>query len=517
MNPKQQMLKSSVVVAFFNLLGGLSGIMVETSIAANLGLSLRSDTFYVAYTIPYIVTNLLTATAQFSMVPFFASFESSKDENDLWRGFSYLTNILVLGLGAISIIGALATPVIIHAIAPGFTHQQDVLATQLSRWLFLIIVPAGIGEVLRSFLLSRHYFAISTASGFIRNVASIVVILLGFHRYGPQSIFLGYLAGYLLQLVILGFQVLKSFHPRYFPILTASGESFSNLRGAGTAQLGGAMAWQGLVIVERIIASFLPAGTLTALNYGFRILGTLAELLGGSVGTASLPMLSRAVASGDHEAQHKTFRDTLEISMILLTPMAVFCLLLPYNIIRLVFQRGQFTAEATAFMASIFFYYSLSLLPFAFVRLLNFALFARREPNVYLRLTLLHYSLILVFDLFYVGVLRFGAKGIPLGFLTGSLLATGLAIRRNLGDLHVTMNGALGGFAFKNLLAAFSATVVVGALRFALASPQTTIQEFTFLCVTCGLGSVAFLATLAALHALPIEQLALLWSRESAS
>jgi putative peptidoglycan lipid II flippase len=205
----------------------------------------------------------------------------------------------VLGLGAISIIGVVATPVIIHVIAPGFTHQQTELATQLSRWLFLIIVPAGIGEVLRSFLLSRHYFALSTASGFIRNVASIVVILLGFHRYGPQSIFLGYLAGYLLQLAVLGFQVLKSFRPRYSFILTASGESFSNLRGAGTAQLGGAMAWQGVVIAERIIASFLPAGTLTALNYGFRILGTLAELLGGSVGTASLPMLSRAVASGN--------------------------------------------------------------------------------------------------------------------------------------------------------------------------------------------------------------------------
>ena len=225
MNPKQQMLKSSVVVAFFNLLGGLSGILVETSIAANLGLSLRSDTFYVAYTIPYIITNLLTATGQFSLVPFFSSLESSKDEKDLWHGFSYVANILVLGLGAISIVGVLATPVIIHIIAPGFTHQQDVQATQLSRWLFLIIVPAGIGEVLRSFLLSRHYFALSTASGFIRNVASIVVILLGFHRYGPQSIFLGYLAGYLLQLAVLGFQILKSFRPRYSFILTASGES----------------------------------------------------------------------------------------------------------------------------------------------------------------------------------------------------------------------------------------------------------------------------------------------------
>jgi len=516
MDPKQQMLRSSIVVAFFNLLGGLSGILVETSIAANLGLSQRSDTFYVAYTIPYIITNLLTATGQFSLVPFFASLESSHDEKELWRGFSYVTNILFLGLGVISVVGAVATPWIIHGIAPGFTHQQDALATQLSRWLFLIIIPAGIGEVLRSFLLSRHYFALSTASGFIRNVTSIVVILLGFHRYGPQSIFLGYLAGYLLQLIVLGVQILVSFRPRYTLMLTASGESFSNLRGAGTAQLAGALGWQGLVVVERIIASFLPAGTLTALNYGFKILGSLAELLGGSVGTAALPVLSRAVSSGNREEEHKTFRDTLEISLLLLSPMAVFCLMLAHNVIRLVFQRGQFTPGATGIMTMIFFYYSLSLLPFAFVRLLNFCLFARREPGVYLRLTLLHYGLILIFDLFYVGVLRVGAKGIPLGFLTGSLIACGLAIHRNLGDLDVSLDRVLGRFAMKNLVAAFFSALSVGALRFWLPRPDTASQDFTFLCLTCGLGSVVYLATLAGLRALPLAQLALLWSRENA-
>jgi len=517
MNPKQQILRSSIVVGFFNLLGGLSGILVETSIAANLGLSVRSDTFYVAYTIPYIITNLLTATGQFSLVPFFASLESSHDEKELWRGFSYVANILFLGLGAIAVVGAVASPWIIHGIAPGFTHQQDALATQLSRWLFLIIIPAGIGEVLRSFLLSRHYFGLSTASGFIRNVTSIVVILLGFHRYGPQSIFLGYLAGYLLQLVILGVQILVSFRPRYSLMLTASGESFSNLRGAGTAQLAGALGWQGVVVVERIIASFLPAGTLTALNYGFRILGTLAELLGGSVATAALPMLSRAVTSGNREEEHKTFRDTLEISLLLLFPMAVFCLMLAHNVIRLVFQRGQFTTGATEVMTMIFFYYSLSLLPFAFVRLLSFCLFARREPGVYLRLTLLHYSLVLIFDLFYVGILRVGAKGIPLGFLTGSLIACGLAIHRNLGDLDVTMDRVLGRFVVKNLVAALFIGLSVGALHFWSPRPDTAPQDFTFLCISCGLGSVVYLATLAALRALPLAPLSLLWSRENVS
>jgi len=517
MNPKQQMFRSSIVVAFFNLLGGVSGILVETSIAANLGLSQRSDTFYVAYTIPYIILNLLTATGQFSLVPFFASLESNQDDREVWRGFSYVANILFLGLGAIAAVGAVASPWIIHGIAPGFTHQQAALATQLSRWLFLIVIPAGLGELMRSFLLSRHYFALPTASGFIRNVAAIVVILLGFHRYGPQSIFLGYLAGFLLQLAILGCQILKSFRPRYFLILRASGESFRNLRGAGSAQLGGALAWQGLVIVERIIASYLPAGTLTALNYGFKILGTMAELLGGSVGTAALPGLSRAVSLGNHEEERKTFRDTLEISLLLLSPMAVFCLMLPHNIIRLVFQRGQFTPEATGLMTMVFFYYSFSLLPFAFVRLLNFSLFARREPGAYFRLTLIHYSMILVFDLFYVGILRFGAKGIPLGFLTGSLIACGLAVRRNIGEVQIALDRVLGRFALKNLVAALAAALSVGALRFWLAPPATSYQDFVFLCLTCGTGSVIYVAILATLRALPLAQFTILWSRESAS
>jgi putative peptidoglycan lipid II flippase len=516
MNPKQQILRSSVVVAFFNLLGGLSGILVETSIAANLGLSRRSDTFYVAYTVPYIITNLLNATSQLSLVPFFASLESSRDEKEVWRGFSYVANVLFLGLGAIAAVGAAAAPWIIHGIAPGFTHAQDVMATQLARWLFLIIVPAGIGEVLRSFLLSRHYFALSTASGFIRNVVSIVVILVGFHRYGPQSIFLGYLSGFLLQLVILSVPLLRSFRPRYFLVLRASGESFSNLRGAGTAQLGVALAWQGVVVVERIIASFLPAGTLTALNYGFKILGTLAELLGGSVGTAALPALSRAVSEKNFEEVRRTLRDTLELSLLLLSPIVVFCLLLSHSIIRLVFQRGRFTAGATDVMAMIFFYYSLSLFSFAFLRLLNTYLFARREPGAFFRLTLLQYGLILLFDLYYVGFLRLGAKAIPLGFLTGATLACVMAIRRNLGGLRASLDPALGRFALKNVAAVLLAALSVWGLRFWMIAPLTTPQDFIYLSGICGAGSLVYLGALAALGALPWAQLSLLWSREKA-
>ncbi|HVB28588.1 MAG TPA: hypothetical protein VNG91_02135, partial [Terriglobia bacterium] len=94
MSAKRQMFRSSVVVGVFSSLGSLTGILVEISIAANLGLSRASDTFYVAFTVPYIITNLISATGQFSLVPFFSSLEAQHTEDEVWRGFSYVANIV---------------------------------------------------------------------------------------------------------------------------------------------------------------------------------------------------------------------------------------------------------------------------------------------------------------------------------------------------------------------------------------------------------------------------------------
>src|SRR5215469_14329674 len=192
---KRHLLRSSMVVGFFSFLGSLTGIIVETSIAAKLGLSKSSDTFYVAFTVPYIITTLISATGQFSLVPFFAAVGARHSNQELWRGFSYAVNIVFLGLGAIAVVGAVAASWVIRGIAPGLSSPQIELASQLGRWLFLIILPAGVAETFRSFLLSQHRFALPSAAGLFRNVTVIATIVLGFNRYGAYSIVLGYLVG----------------------------------------------------------------------------------------------------------------------------------------------------------------------------------------------------------------------------------------------------------------------------------------------------------------------------------
>jgi putative peptidoglycan lipid II flippase len=508
------LLWGSAVVGFFSLLSAISGILVETSIAAQLGLSRNSDSFYVAFTIPYIITNLLSATSQFSLVPFFATLDPHDSPEGLGRGVSYVVNLVFLGLGLFAAAGAGGAHWLMRGIAPGFTRPQIELATQLSRWLFLVIVPAGIAETFRSFLLSRHSFVLSSAAGFIRNVVVIAVILWRFDRYGPFSIVLGYLAGYLLQTLVLGVQIAVSFPVRYSLTLTGSGEAFRRLHGAGTAQVGGALAWQVVVLAERMIASFLPAGTLTAVSYGSKILYTMVELLAGSVGTAAMPRLARAALNKGHEEERRTFRDVSEISLFLTSPAVVFSLMLAHNIIRLMFERGHFTPAATGLMSRVFFYYCLSLFPLSFIRLLTFYLFARGEGGAFLRLSILLYSLNLGFDLFYVGVLRLGARGIPLGLLVAALLVFALSIQRNLGDLRQALGWAEVRLASKNLLGAFVAALAVGALRFWIAPPHSGFQDFIYLCELCGTGSVAYLAALAALRVLPVAQEMRMWPRE---
>ena len=507
MPSKRQIVRSSMVVGFFSLLGSLTGILVETSIAAKLGLSRGSDTFYVAFTVPYIITTLLYATGQFSLVPFFGTLEARHSTEELWRGFSYALNAVLSVMGTIALLGAAAAPWIVRGIAPGFTAAQTETATQLGRWLFLLIVPAGAAEVFRSFLLSQRRFALPSAAGFFRNTVVIAGVIGAFSRLGYYSIVLGYLAGYTLQFCILGVQILISFPARYTLTLRGSGEAFRNLRGAGGAQLGGALAWQVVVVVERIIASFLPAGTLTALNYGMKIMSTVSELLGGSVGTATLPALSRAVARKAQPEARKIFQDTLEISLVFILPASVFCVLLHHDIIKLVFERGHFTADATALLGMVFLYYSLCLLPYSSIRALTFYFFARHEGGLYFRLTALQYGLTLAFDLFYVGVLRMGAKGIPLGFLSAALLTMALAYHRNLAELKVVLDRSLAWFAVKNLAAASLTAALVLGLRFYLHLPQTTFESFLYLCILCGAGSLAFFAVLAVTRAVPVAQM----------
>ena len=507
------MLRSSMVVGFFSLLGSLTGILVETSIAAKLGLSRNSDTFYAAFTIPYVITNLLRTAGQYSLVPFFSSLEARHTPEDLWRGFSYAITLLFLGLGGIAALGVLGAPWLIRGLAPGFSASETLLATQLCRWLFLILLPSAITETIRAFLFSQHRFAVAASGNFFRNATVIAFTLLTFHHWGFYSIVIGYLVGHLVQLAVLAVQLMAAYSVRYSLSLAGSGEAFRNLRGAGAAQVTVALEYQGVVIVERIIASFLPAGVLTALAYGMKIMATLSEIMAGSVGTAALPTIARAFAQQRVEEVRRAVGNAFKIIVLWVCPAMVFCLMLPEQVIRLIFERGNFTPQMTALMGRVFFCYSLSLLLYALLRIIIVFLFARNEAMAFFRLATFLYALNVALDLLFVGVFRWTAAGIPLALASSLTVACMLALARNIGGVRTSLEKGLAVFFGKALVAAGLAALTVWGLRVILSAPHTAFGNFLFLCETCGAGTLVFFMTAIALRAIGLSQIPSLWRR----
>ncbi|MGH9343748.1 MAG: murein biosynthesis integral membrane protein MurJ [Terriglobia bacterium] len=513
MPSKRHLLRRSMLVGFFSFAGSATGILVDVSIAAHLGLSRGSDTFYVALTIPYIIANLITATGQFTLVPFFSSFDTDERRSQLWHGFSYALNLVAAGLVLIAALGAAFAPWIIRGIAPGLMRGQSMMSAQLARWLFLMIVPAGAAEVFRSFLFSQHRFALSSAAGFFRNVSIIAFIWFGFHRYGDYSIVMGYGVGYCAQLCILGGQVAWSFPVRYRVTLRGAGKPFRQLHGAGAAQILAASGSQAMVIVERVVASFLPPGTITALNYGLKIISTLSELVAGSIGTSILPALSRAVARQAEAEERKIVQNAVEIALALVSLVAACCLALPGPIMQLLFQRGSFSPEATARMALIFFCYSLCLLPLSGLRLLNFYLFARHEMKSFLYLGALYTGLACGLYVLFVVVFHLGAKGVPLGLLAAMILTGAAAYGWNLAGVQRIFDRSLAVLAGKDLAALVIAGLAMRRLSLLVHAPRGIPELVLFLCVVCGIGCMIFLAIALALKAVSIAQMRQVFQR----
>jgi len=121
------------------------------------------------------------------------------------------------------------------------------------------------------------------------------------------------------------------------------------------------------------------------------------------------------------------------------------------------------------------------------------------------------YALNIGFDLFYIGVLHTGAKGIPLGMLTAVVAACGYAWLRNMGNVRGAIDRLLGWFTLKVAAGCALAAVAVWALSAWMAAPVSGLGNFVYLCVTCGAGSVVYLMVLTVTGILSPSQVKLLW------
>jgi putative peptidoglycan lipid II flippase len=376
------LLRSAATVGGYTMVSRILGFVREMLLAAFLGASPVTDAFFVALRLPNMFRSLFAEGAfSVAFVPLFAG-KIAREGNDAARRFAEdALALLLAALLAFLVLGEVLTPQILDVIAPGFRAepQKFALAVDLTRIMFPYLLFISLTALQGGVLNSLERFAAMAFTPVLLNLFLIGVLLFVRPLTG-EALGWAVAAAGLAQFLWLMFSCWQAGMPLALPLPRLTPELRQLLRimlpgvfGAGVLQIN--------LVVSTAMASLLPTGAVSYLNYADRLNQLPLAVLGIAVGTAILPPLSRQVRLGDDQGAGATQNRGLELALVLAVPAAVGLAIAAYPILAVLFQHGRFTAADTAATAPALAAYAAGLPAFVMVKVLQPGYFARHDTK----------------------------------------------------------------------------------------------------------------------------------------
>ena len=248
-------------------------------------------------------------------------------------------------------------------------------------------------------------FAAAAAAPILLNFSLIVALLLAaFFPTAGQAAAWGVLVSGILQALLVGGDawrvgVLPSLRRM---ALDADVKQF--FRALGPATVGSAGV-QLALFADTIIASFLPAGSLSALYYADRLNQLPIGVIGIAAGTVVLPEMSRRLAAGDGRGATHAQNRAVEFTLLLAIPCIAAFLIIPDLIMRALFVRGAFTDADALAAGRTLAAYAFGLLPFVLIRSVVATFFARGDTATPVKAALIAAAVNIAFKVVLMGPL----------------------------------------------------------------------------------------------------------------
>lgn len=455
--------RATIVLFVFNLLSKVLGLVREMVIANQFGASSELDAYLVAYSIPTVLFALFNGALATVVVPVYSDYATREGEKEAWRLFATVFNVLLLLLAAGTLLGILLAPAVVKLLAPGFKGGTQLLAVELSRIMFPLLVFSGLAALFTGLLNARQIFAVTALNGPFSNLGVIAAVLLGGSAWGVRGmawgLLLGGVAGAAVQVPALlrsGFRlrwVLDLNHPGLKKILKlvlpmAIGISIS----------------QTYILIDRILASGLAEGSISALNYANRLIQMPLGLFVTAVGTAFFPAFTQRAAEGNYAGLNDGLRRALRMVVLICLPAAVGLMVLREPLVVLFFGRGAFDARAVDMTSIALFFYSLGLVGQAAEFILVRGFYSLHDTATPVKLGAVAVLVNLVLSLILIHPLRHGGLALAnsLAALTSMVLLVSFLERRLRGLWDRDMWSFLGR---AGLAAAVMGAAVYAAVR----------------------------------------------------
>ena len=434
--------RSTAVFSLATAVSRVLGLVREMVSAYFFGVSGAINAFTVAIQIPNLVRALVAdAALSGAFVPVFSELLERGEKKRAWRVASTLFWLALLVLGGITALFILLAPLLMRPFGqPGGDYE---LAVGLSRVLFPIVVLLGLSGIVVGILNTYHHFALPALAPVAWNLVIILGLVIGVPRIESEDAQLYLYAG----VVVLGTLVQLLLPIPWLRRLDGSLTVVIDWRDPAVRRVLGLMLPVTLTIglvnvnflVDTLFASRLldPELAPAAIDKAFRLYMLPQGVFAVAVTTVLFPVLARLAARGDTAGLRRALDGGLRQIAFLLVPAGLLSIVLAEPIVRLVYQRGEFTSEDTVIVAQCLQAFSIGLVFNGWMLILNRSFYAVQTNWTPTAIALGAVALNATFDtIFY----RLGIWGIPLATSTVNVVAATVLLvmmRQRVGLDHV--------------------------------------------------------------------------------
>lgn len=354
--------------------------LAQTFIIANVfGVGRQWDAYVTANRIPELIFTLIAGGAlAHAFIPVFGGFLARDDRAGAWRTASYVLNTIFAATFMASTIAFVAAPwLVAQVVAPGFDAANQAQTVELMRILLISTLIFSVSGIVMGVLHSHQHFLLPALAPIMFDVGILLGVIFLLPAFGVAGIALGAVLGSAMH---LGVQVpgLLRVRAQWHLAFGFNDPVLRQIMRLMLPRIAGLGVFSLNFIVMNNIASRLGEGSVSALDWGWRLMQIPQTLIGTAMGTVIFPTLAALSAVGNEDGKRATMAGSLRFILVTTIPASFGLIVLGGPVISLL-ERGAFDASASSLVFSTLQFFALGLITHSLLEVIARSFYADKD------------------------------------------------------------------------------------------------------------------------------------------
>lgn len=455
----EKAVRAATMMMIITLVGKILGLIRDTMLAANYGISMEANAFQTASRIPRVFFDAIFASAiSASFIPIFNENLEKKGKKSAFEFSNKFITLIAIVTVILTLVGIVFSSELSALFAPKYDTETMLLTSKLLKIMFPTVVFTGIAYSFVGILQSFDEFTIPAALSIVSNGIIILYYIFFNDSLGIYGLSFALLLGWAMQAIMQIPSLIKKGYRYKFSLGFRKDDSIKKVLVLMLPVM--ISTWVqpiNLMINSRFASGLYNGAGVSVLDYANNLYTIIVGVFVLSVANVIFPRLSRMTANKDSVFQ--TVIMTLRILSFIIIPMTAGTMVLSNQIITLIYQRGDFTAESTLLTSGALMFFAIGMLGYGFQIIISRAFYAEQNGKTP----------------FIAGLISIVINIILCALLVDKMSVSGLALASSISStiygltLYIPLrrkykNEDVNGFALSILKMIFCAAVMVCAV-----------------------------------------------------